>query len=196
MLSRWPRPARPRRASHALDLLALDGYRYFHVARADLLRRVGRSDEARQAYVPGARARPGRPGTAAARASAGRASRSLTYIRGCIDRIHAFSRTARGRYRRTARAVRAWHRALLRLDPVVYDANYIRVERVDDRRGARGRSRLADGALLASADRDRRTTAARSPLSSTRSAGHDRRTSCWRTCGRPTGSPTRRTSAR
>jgi len=33
-----------------LDRLALDGYRYFHVARADLLRRVGRVGEAREAY--------------------------------------------------------------------------------------------------------------------------------------------------
>ncbi len=34
----------------ALDGLSLDGYRYFHVARADLLRRVGRFGEAREAY--------------------------------------------------------------------------------------------------------------------------------------------------
>ena len=34
----------------ALDVLELDGYRYFHVARADLLRRVGRVGEAREAY--------------------------------------------------------------------------------------------------------------------------------------------------
>jgi len=34
----------------ALDGLSLDGYRYFHVARADLLRRIGRFGEAREAY--------------------------------------------------------------------------------------------------------------------------------------------------
>jgi RNA polymerase sigma-70 factor (ECF subfamily) len=41
----------PEAGLDVLDRLDLDGYRYFHVARADLLRRVGRSDEARQAYV-------------------------------------------------------------------------------------------------------------------------------------------------
>jgi RNA polymerase sigma-70 factor (ECF subfamily) len=40
----------PEAGLAALDLLALDGYRYFHVARADLLRRIGRIDEARKAY--------------------------------------------------------------------------------------------------------------------------------------------------
>jgi RNA polymerase sigma-70 factor (ECF subfamily) len=40
----------PEAGLAALDLLALDGYRYFHVARADLLRRVGRVGEAREAY--------------------------------------------------------------------------------------------------------------------------------------------------
>jgi RNA polymerase sigma-70 factor (ECF subfamily) len=32
------------------DRLELDGYRYFHSARADFLRRLGRFDEARAAY--------------------------------------------------------------------------------------------------------------------------------------------------
>ncbi len=40
----------PEAGLAALDVLALDGYRYFHVARADLLRRVGRIAEAREAY--------------------------------------------------------------------------------------------------------------------------------------------------
>jgi RNA polymerase sigma-70 factor (ECF subfamily) len=40
----------PEAGLAALDRLELDGYRYFHVARADLLRRVGRIDEAREAY--------------------------------------------------------------------------------------------------------------------------------------------------
>ena len=34
----------------AIDGLPLDGYHAFHAARADLLRRVGRSDQARAAY--------------------------------------------------------------------------------------------------------------------------------------------------
>ncbi|MGZ4249179.1 MAG: RNA polymerase sigma factor [Solirubrobacteraceae bacterium] len=34
-----------------LDRLALDDYRYYHSTRADLLRRLGRADEARAAYV-------------------------------------------------------------------------------------------------------------------------------------------------
>jgi RNA polymerase sigma-70 factor (ECF subfamily) len=33
-----------------LDPLDLDGYQYFHSTRADLLRRLGRADEARLAY--------------------------------------------------------------------------------------------------------------------------------------------------
>ncbi len=33
-----------------LDGLALDHYRYFHSARAELLHRAGRADEARPAY--------------------------------------------------------------------------------------------------------------------------------------------------
>jgi RNA polymerase sigma-70 factor, ECF subfamily len=40
----------PEAGLAALDLLELDGYRYFHVARADLLRRVGRVADARDAY--------------------------------------------------------------------------------------------------------------------------------------------------
>jgi RNA polymerase sigma-70 factor, ECF subfamily len=34
-----------------LDGLALDNYRYYHSTRADLLRRAGRDDEARDAYT-------------------------------------------------------------------------------------------------------------------------------------------------
>jgi RNA polymerase sigma-70 factor (ECF subfamily) len=33
-----------------VDRLGLDGYQYFHSTRADLLRRLGRSDEARIEY--------------------------------------------------------------------------------------------------------------------------------------------------
>ena len=33
-----------------LDHLELDDYRYYHSTRADLLRRLGRDDEARSAY--------------------------------------------------------------------------------------------------------------------------------------------------
>jgi RNA polymerase sigma-70 factor (ECF subfamily) len=33
-----------------VDGLALDGYQYFHSTRADLLRRLGRGDEARASY--------------------------------------------------------------------------------------------------------------------------------------------------
>jgi RNA polymerase sigma-70 factor (ECF subfamily) len=40
----------PRAALAVLDGLALDGYRYFHSTRADLLRRLGREDEAAAAY--------------------------------------------------------------------------------------------------------------------------------------------------
>jgi len=34
-----------------LDCLELDDYRYYHSTRADLLRRLGRDDEARAAYT-------------------------------------------------------------------------------------------------------------------------------------------------
>jgi RNA polymerase sigma-70 factor (ECF subfamily) len=40
----------PMPALAAVDALALDGYHLFHATRADLLERLGRPDEARQAY--------------------------------------------------------------------------------------------------------------------------------------------------
>jgi len=40
----------PTAALHIVDHLDLDGYLYFHSTRADLLRRLGRADEARAAY--------------------------------------------------------------------------------------------------------------------------------------------------
>jgi RNA polymerase sigma-70 factor (ECF subfamily) len=43
--------AGPEAALDILDALALDGYRYLHSTRADLLRRLGRDDEARLAYA-------------------------------------------------------------------------------------------------------------------------------------------------
>ena len=43
-----------------LDRLELDGYRYYHSTRADLLRRLGRDGEARAAYTRALQlARPG-----------------------------------------------------------------------------------------------------------------------------------------
>jgi RNA polymerase sigma-70 factor (ECF subfamily) len=42
--------AGPEAALELLDALALDDYRYLHSTRADLLRRLGRDDEARVAY--------------------------------------------------------------------------------------------------------------------------------------------------
>jgi RNA polymerase sigma-70 factor, ECF subfamily len=41
----------PETALALLDRLELDGYRYYHSTRADLLRRLGRDDEARAAYA-------------------------------------------------------------------------------------------------------------------------------------------------
>jgi RNA polymerase sigma-70 factor (ECF subfamily) len=40
----------PAAALHIVDALALDDYQYLHSTRADLLRRLGRRDEARSAY--------------------------------------------------------------------------------------------------------------------------------------------------
>jgi RNA polymerase sigma-70 factor (ECF subfamily) len=40
----------PETALALLDPLELDGYRYYHSTRADLLRRLGRDEEARAAY--------------------------------------------------------------------------------------------------------------------------------------------------
>ena len=49
--ARSPSPNRRTRAALALlDPLDLDDYRYYHSTRADLLRRLGRNDEARAAY--------------------------------------------------------------------------------------------------------------------------------------------------
>ena len=48
--SPWPNSTDPRLAWPILDGLELDHYRYFHSARAELLRRAGRDDEARHAY--------------------------------------------------------------------------------------------------------------------------------------------------
>jgi RNA polymerase sigma-70 factor, ECF subfamily len=41
----------PRAALALLDTVELDGYRYYHSTRADLLRRLGQDDEARAAYA-------------------------------------------------------------------------------------------------------------------------------------------------
>jgi RNA polymerase sigma-70 factor (ECF subfamily) len=41
----------PAAALELLDVLGLDEYRYLHSTRADLLRRLGRDDEARAAYT-------------------------------------------------------------------------------------------------------------------------------------------------
>ena len=40
----------PPRAVHAVERLDLDGYLYFHSTRGELLRCLGRDDEARAAY--------------------------------------------------------------------------------------------------------------------------------------------------
>ena len=40
----------PAAALRAVDRLDLDGYLYFHSTRGELLRRLGRDDEARAAY--------------------------------------------------------------------------------------------------------------------------------------------------
>ena len=42
--------ADPAAALRAVDRLDLDGYLYFHSTRGELLRRLGREDEARAAY--------------------------------------------------------------------------------------------------------------------------------------------------
>ena len=41
----------PEAALGLLDHLELDDYRYYHSTRADLLRRLGRDEEARAAYA-------------------------------------------------------------------------------------------------------------------------------------------------
>jgi RNA polymerase sigma-70 factor (ECF subfamily) len=40
----------PAEALEVIDALDLDGYHLFHAARADLLQRLGRSDDAASAY--------------------------------------------------------------------------------------------------------------------------------------------------
>ena len=41
----------PEAALEVVDALDLDGYRYLHATRADLLRRLGRRNDASAAYV-------------------------------------------------------------------------------------------------------------------------------------------------
>ena len=48
--SRSPRPTGRRRGWSCCGRLQLDDYRYLHSARAEMLRRLGRADEARAAY--------------------------------------------------------------------------------------------------------------------------------------------------
>ena len=48
--SRWPRSTGPARRCALVDDLDLGSYHLFHAIRADLLRRLGRPDEAEQAY--------------------------------------------------------------------------------------------------------------------------------------------------
>ena len=62
----------PERALAIVDALALDDYRYLHSTRAELLRRLGRDEEARAAYDHGARARAHRARAPVPRTPAGR----------------------------------------------------------------------------------------------------------------------------
>ena len=51
MPSRWPKPAVADEALAIADrLLSLDGYRYLHSTRGELLRRLGPTEEAAAAY--------------------------------------------------------------------------------------------------------------------------------------------------
>ena len=69
------RPRDRRRAS------TLDDYRYLHATRGELLRRLGRADEARDGLRPRARARARRRRAAAARAPPGRARDEICWRR-------------------------------------------------------------------------------------------------------------------
>ena len=106
----------PRPALALVDRLDLDGYHYFHATRADLLRRLGRTDEAARLRAR-ARARARRARAAPARAAAGRA-RSIADIHTRMTSTGSarFTPQARGGDRR-ARALRTpRHRTVLRLD--------------------------------------------------------------------------------
>ena len=61
----------PEAGLEIVDGLDLDDYRYLHATRGELLRRLGRTDEAREAYGRALGARPRRRRAAAARAAAG-----------------------------------------------------------------------------------------------------------------------------
>ncbi len=50
MPSRSPRPRGPQAGLEIADRLPLEDYRYLHATRAELLRRLGRADDAREAY--------------------------------------------------------------------------------------------------------------------------------------------------
>ncbi len=97
-----------------IDRLDLDDYHYLHAARAELLRRLDRPDEARAAYV---RALELAHADHERRFLERRAGRALTAkIRRCSDeRIRDFRRVARARRRRAAGPGHARDRALRRL---------------------------------------------------------------------------------
>jgi len=71
----------PQAALELVNGLELGNYHYLYSTRAELLRRLDRTDEAREDYEPGARAGPLRRGTALPRAPARRPQRSLTAFR-------------------------------------------------------------------------------------------------------------------
>ena len=89
-----------------VDRLDLDGYQYFHSTRADLLRRLGRADEARTEYRRRARARAHRaraPLPAAARRRSQRIAVPSPSLRSSSRR--------HGTKRRNTWEGGAWHRA-------------------------------------------------------------------------------------
>ena len=71
----------PEAGLDIVDRLALDDYRYLHSTRGELLRRLGRTEEARDAYRRALDARPRRRRAAAARAAARGAQRGRLLTR-------------------------------------------------------------------------------------------------------------------
>ena len=128
--------AGPEEALRLVDALDLDGYRYLHSTRADLLRRLDRNDEAAAAYDARARADTGRGRAAVPRESTGRATQ-YAGVRAFgsedtrvmdVGRIRAFRLALQERS--SSRSIETAHGVARLADsiPDVYDANYLSVE--------------------------------------------------------------------
>ena len=165
-----------------IDTLELDDYRYLHAARAELLRRLDRDDEARRAYRAALELVPDGPSGAT---SSGGWPSCNRQDRRVLDRIHDFRRRLQEAV--AERRVTTPHGVGLFCDsiPIVYDVELPPGRPARAGRGARGGGRQGDGALLAPpCDHRRRRRRARRRVRRARLDAVDPSRS-WRTGARP-----------